>query len=70
MLFCWGQDRWAKAPFEIKAKSYPTRNDTRGLQAFRSAYPHLTIEKGLILCPGTTSYAVTEFDDVLPWDVR
>lgn len=37
-------------PIEIKCKTRPTKNDLRGIQAFRQTYPELTIAPGLIIC--------------------
>jgi len=56
-------------PFEIKAKSKITSNDTRNISAFRKLYPQLNIQKGLIIAPTESSYAVTENDWVVPWDI-
>lgn len=56
-------------PVEIKAKTRPTARDASGITAFRKHYPHLHIERGLIVAPADTAWAVTEKDFVIPWDV-
>jgi predicted AAA+ superfamily ATPase len=55
-------------PIEIKAKSKVTSNDARNIGAFRKSYPHLNVQKGLIIAPSESRYAVTENDWVMPWD--
>lgn len=55
-------------PIEIKASSKPSSSDARHINAFRKLYPQLNIQKGLIICPAESRYAVTENDWVLPWD--
>ncbi len=56
-------------PIEIKAKSKVTSNDARNIQTFRQLYPHLNVQKGLIIAPCESQYAVTENAWVMPWDV-
>lgn len=55
-------------PIEIKAKSHPTKDDARGIKAFRESYPKATIEKGLVIAPASSFYALDEKNFVLPWD--
>lgn len=55
-------------PIEIKAKSNITSSDARNINAFRTLYAHLNIQKGLIIAPSESKYAVTEHDWVMPWD--
>jgi len=55
-------------PIEIKAKSKVTANDARNINTFRKLYPHLNVQKGLIISPSESKYAVTENDWVMPWD--
>ena len=57
-------------PIEIKAKTRPTRNDARGIQAFGKNHPHLNVQKGLVIAPAEESYALTENDIVIPWDIQ
>lgn len=56
-------------PVEIKAKSNPTRKDTTGISSFRKTYPHLNIEKGLVLCPSERIVQLSELDYAVPWDI-
>ncbi len=56
-------------PIEIKAKSNPKKSDTRGLSAFRKAYPHLTIARGMVICLVKNSFKLTEEDYAIPWNV-
>ncbi|OGT44739.1 MAG: GTP-binding protein [Gammaproteobacteria bacterium RIFCSPHIGHO2_12_FULL_37_34] len=37
-------------PIEIKCKTRPTKNDLRGIQAFRQTYPQLKLAPGLLIC--------------------
>ncbi|MCC2666401.1 MAG: GTP-binding protein [Gammaproteobacteria bacterium] len=55
-------------PIEIKAKSKITSNDAKNIAVFRKLYPHLNIQKGLIIAPSEIRYPVTENDWVMPWD--
>lgn len=57
-------------PIEIKAKTNPNRSDTNNIQAFRRHYPHLLIQKGLVIAPISEAYALTENDLALPWDLE
>lgn len=55
-------------PIEIKAKSKVTSNDAKNINTFRKLYSHLNIQKGLIIAPTDSKYAVTENVWVTPWD--
>lgn len=55
-------------PIEIKAKSKITAQDAKNITSFRKLYPHLNLQKGLIIAPAEDKYAVTEEDWVMPWD--
>jgi uncharacterized protein len=55
-------------PIEIKAKSHPTKKDTRGITAFRKTYPNLNIGKGLVVAPADSFYAINSNDYVLFYD--
>lgn len=57
-------------PIEIKAKSRVSASDARNINTFRKLYPHLNVQKGLIIAPCETPYPVTENDWVIPWDLR
>lgn len=56
-------------PIEIKSKSNPSRRDTTGIGSFRKTYPHLQIERGLVLCPIDRVIQLSEFDYAVPWDI-
>ncbi len=56
-------------PIEIKAKSNPSRKDTTGISSFRKTYPHLKIEKGLVLCPTDKVFQLSDLDYAAPWDI-
>ena len=55
-------------PIEIKAKSKINSSDAKNMNIFRKHYPHLNVQKGLIIAPSENIYAITENDWVLPWD--
>ncbi|MBI4196689.1 MAG: ATP-binding protein [Deltaproteobacteria bacterium] len=57
-------------PIEVKGNSRPTGHDTRGIQAFREAYPHLKIEKGLVIAPAESAHPLSEDVVVIPWDLQ
>lgn len=57
-------------PIEVKAKSRPTRVDTRGIRAFRDAHPHLDIANGLVVAPTDAVLQLNENDYALPWDIE
>ncbi len=56
-------------PIEIKAKSKINSNDAKHIKTFRKLYPHLNVQKGLIIAPTENNYAVTTDDWAIPWDV-
>lgn len=55
-------------PIEIKGKSNPARADAKGIEAFRSTYPGLAIQPGLIVAPANSFYAVKDDIFVMPWN--
>jgi hypothetical protein len=57
-------------PIEIKVKSQPSKNDTRGISAFRKTYPRLKIAPGLVIAPTDGFRPISEKDYALPWDSR
>ena len=56
-------------PIEIKAKSRPSRRDTRGLAAFRAAHPSATIAPGLLVAPSERTMRLSDEDWAIPWDL-
>ncbi len=57
-------------PIEIKLASHPSTGDTRGIQAFRAAYPALKTAPGLVIGPVEKSQRLSPNDWALPWDTR
>jgi predicted AAA+ superfamily ATPase len=55
-------------PIEIKAKSNPDKDDTKGISAFRRIYPKLNIAAGLVICPCEKFMKISENDYAIPWD--
>ncbi len=56
-------------PIEIKTRSTPSRRDTTGITAFRKTYPHLRIEKGLVIAPTPKILQLSENDWAIPRDL-
>lgn len=54
-------------PIEIKARSYVSKSDARGLHAFRETYPKLNIDYGVIIYAGDRCYQVDEKTIALPY---
>lgn len=54
-------------PIEIKAKSNPTRNDGRGIGAFRTCFPTERIGPGLLLCSIEKPLPLDENLLAIPW---
>lgn len=54
-------------PIEIKAKSNPTRNDGRGIGAFRECFPKEKIGPGLIICAVERPLRLAEQLVAVPW---
>ena len=57
-------------PIEVKTKSNPTRNDTRGISSFRKTYPDLNIQSGLVIAPTNKIYQISENDYAIPWNIN
>jgi len=57
-------------PIEVKLTSRPTRQDTRGIAAFRQTYPKLKVASGLVLAPAERMTRLSETDYCLPWDCQ
>lgn len=56
-------------PVEIKAKTNVEKKDTSGITAFRKTYPHLHVEKGLVIAPIEKIFPLSGHDYALPWDI-
>ncbi len=55
-------------PLEVKMTSRTTRQDTRGISAFRAVYGHLKIAPGLVIAPVECLEQISEMDYCLPWN--
>jgi hypothetical protein len=55
-------------PIEIKLTSRPSRNDARGIAAFRNTYPQAGIAPGLVICAVDTPLRLSDTVVALPWD--
>jgi len=55
-------------PIEVKLASRPSREDARGIEAFRQTYPALRTAPGLVIAPVERMERLTELDSCLPWD--
>ena len=54
-------------PIKIKAKSNPTRNDGRGIGAFRECFPKENIGPGLIICAVEKPLVLSDRLVAVPW---
>jgi predicted AAA+ superfamily ATPase len=57
-------------PIEVKCKSNVNKHDARGITAFKQNYPHLNIQKGIIIYAGSICYPVTEDVIAVPWNLE
>ena len=57
-------------PIEVKCKSYVNKHDARGIMAFRQTYPHLNIQKGIIIYAGSICYPLSEDIIAVPWNLE
>lgn len=55
-------------PVEVKCKTNLTRNDARGLAAFRATYPAGRVMTGLLIHAGTQCYRLDDATIALPWN--
>lgn len=55
-------------PIEIKGKSHPTLQDTRGVESFKKKYPQLSVGTALVLCTAETSFPLSKSVVVVPWN--
>lgn len=54
-------------PVEIKATTHPSRDDARGITAFRATHPELDIAPGLIICAVTEPQRLAPDLHAVPW---
>ncbi len=57
-------------PIEAKLSSHPSRNDARGIAAFRDSYPKLRVAPGLVIAPTEQFLPLTDNDYAMPWDTQ
>lgn len=57
-------------PIEVKLTSRPSRQDARGIEAFRATYPRLKIAPGLVVAPVERLERLSEAAYALPWDCQ
>ena len=55
-------------PMEMKMTTQPSRNDTRGISAFRNTYPKASIAAGAVICCANRSYKISEDTYAVPWN--
>jgi predicted AAA+ superfamily ATPase len=55
-------------PIEIKARTYVSKKDARGIHAFRDTYPHLNVEAGVIIYAGERCYQIDQQTIALPYN--
>ena len=57
-------------PIEVKSATTISKNDVRGVTAFRETYPHLKIAMGIVIYAGDECYRVTENIVAVPWNLK
>ncbi len=57
-------------PIEVKLGSRPSRQDARGVDAFRETYPKLEVAPGLVIAPTGQMAKLCDGAYALPWDSR
>lgn len=57
-------------PMEIKLASQPSRQDARGIEAFRATYPKLKTAPGLVIAPTERMERLSDGIYALPWDCQ
>lgn len=55
-------------PIEVKLSSNPTRQDTRGIEAFRQMYPRQKIAPALVIAPVERMARLSDTAYCMPWD--
>jgi predicted AAA+ superfamily ATPase len=56
-------------PIEVKAATTVSKNDIRGITAFRETYPELRIAKGIVIYAGDECYHITKDILAVPWNL-
>jgi len=57
-------------PIEIKCKTRPTKDDLRGIRAFRETYPALTLGPALVICAIDVIQALGDNCFAVPFDLN
>lgn len=57
-------------PIEVKAATTVSKNDVRGIAAFRETYPQLRIANGVVIYAGDECYRITKDIIAVPWNSR
>ena len=57
-------------PIEVKLSSRPSRQDARGIKAFRATYPRLKVAPELVIAPVERMEQVGDAEYALPWDCQ
>lgn len=57
-------------PIEVKSATTISKQDVRGIEAFKETYPHLNIAPGVVLYAGDELYRVTEDIIAVPWNLQ
>ena len=57
-------------PLEIKMTTKPSRNDARGISAFRQTYPNVKIAAGAVICCCNRIYKIAEDSYAVPWNQK
>lgn len=57
-------------PIEVKTAATVSKNDIRGIMAFRETYPTLRIANGIVIYTGDECYRITENTIAVPWNLQ
>ncbi|MFA6291223.1 MAG: ATP-binding protein [Victivallales bacterium] len=57
-------------PMEMKMTTRPSRNDARGISAFRNTYPNANIAAGAVICCANRTYKISENTYAVPWNLK
>lgn len=57
-------------PIEVKTATTISKNDIRGISAFRETYPQLRIANGIVIYTGDECHRITNDVIAVPWNLR
>ncbi|MCF7799676.1 ATP-binding protein [Candidatus Babeliales bacterium] len=57
-------------PIEVKTATTVSKNDIRGITAFKETYPKLRIAKGVVIYAGDECYHITKDTIAVPWNLQ